>query len=98
MPHYSLEEKKTPFRSWPISANELEDVPSVSDSKTKSPTLALHCICAELRTNSPAKPPYTGSVFRILTLWFTPCQSTLNDTTPGTGGGPPPNNAFPMSP
>jgi len=37
-------EKNTPFRSWPISANELEDVPSASDSNTKSPTVALHCI------------------------------------------------------
>jgi len=69
-----------------------------SETNVKSPTAALHSICAVLRTNSPAKPPNTGSVFVIFSLWSTPLQTTLNDTVPGVGGGPPPNNAFPINP
>jgi hypothetical protein len=49
--------KKEPFRSCAISANELEDVARGSETNVKSPTVAVHSICAELRTNSPAKPP-----------------------------------------
>src|SRR3984893_12915326 len=53
-PHYG---KNDPFRSWLISANELDDVFKGSDTKVRSPTVAVHSICALLRMNSPAKPP-----------------------------------------
>src|SRR5215470_1363335 len=90
--------KNDPLRSWPSSANELDEVAMGSETNVKSPTAALHSICAVLRTNSPAKPPNTGSVLLILSLSSTPLQTTLNDTVPGTGDGPPPNNAFGICP
>src|SRR5436309_12043190 len=61
--------KNDPFRSWPISANELDDVFRGSDTKVRSPTVAVHSICALLRMNSPAKPPPSkgSALFRIFT-------------------------------
>jgi hypothetical protein len=41
----------------PISANPLDDVTSGSESNFKSPTRAVHSICALQRRNLPAKPP-----------------------------------------
>jgi len=78
----SCSSKKEPFRSWPISANLLDDGASGSDTKVKSPTVAVHSICAVLRMNSPAKPPKVGSVLRMLTFWLIPLHTTLNDTDP----------------
>ena len=49
--------KKRPFRSWPISANELDDVASGAETNVKSPTVAVHSIFAVLRIKVPAKPP-----------------------------------------
>src|SRR6266436_2121880 len=90
--------KNDPLRSWPISANELVEVSMGSETNVKSPTTALHSICAWLRTNSPAKPPNTGSVFSIFSFSSTPFQSTLNDTVPGVGGGLSKNSAFGIFP
>jgi len=56
--------KKLPWRSWPISAKELDDVASRSETMSQSPTLALHSIRAVVRTNSLATPPKTGSAVR----------------------------------
>src|ERR1700758_4627801 len=90
--------KNEPFRSWPISANELEDVDSGAEANVRSPTVPVHSICAEFRTNSPANPPLTGSLFLIFTRSPTPLHITLNETVPGTGGDPPPNRELPIYP
>jgi hypothetical protein len=79
--------KKRPFRSQPISANELTDVARGAEANVNSPTVAAHSICAALRTNVPAKPPYTGSSFRTWSRTSVPLQVTRNDTCPGVGGG-----------
>src|ERR1700746_118034 len=86
--------KNEPFRSWPISANELEDVDSGAEANVRSPTVPVHSICAEFRTNSPANPPKTGSVFLMFTRSSTPLHTTLNETVPGIGVGPPPKREF----
>src|SRR5206468_1179660 len=89
--------KNNPLRSLPISANELDDVASGSDSYDTWPTCPVHSIFATLRTNSPAKPPPSNgeSVFLMFTRWFTPRHSTVNDTVAGV---PEPNRALPKSP
>src|SRR5215831_12568961 len=80
--------KKLPFRSWPISATVLDDVASTSDTRSTSPTVARHSICALVRMKSPAKlPPLAGgSSFRTVNRSSTPCHTTLNDTVPGVVG------------
>ena len=63
--------KKIPLRSWPISAKELVDVLSGSETNWKSSVWADHSIIALFSMNSPAKP-FTTS--RVLTRLVTPLQ------------------------